>query len=202
MSNNITIIKRKKICERLRNTIVDVKTEPNKNIKFILFDKHCRQLYVKPKDNMKEYKCEENKDIKSVIFEYFAMKYFKSIYNWSYDRSKYFGFKNVWLIQHYIPEDIISYLQLNGINNISDIDIICKNDYNQYYAINIKHKRKYKRGKYIKPEELTNFYLIVNQSGPWIKYITFTNVDFVKRNFDDMKCQDICRRHIEKINSI
>ena len=130
----------------------------------------CNSFYNKPVNNIQQMR-NRNTKIKGDLFECFSKLYLQSV----------MGFPYVWLYQE-IPNDLKK--ELNLTKQDVGIDIIAKDKYGKYYAIQAKYRNRDKNnGKKISLSwsTLSTFYALVSRTGPFEKYIVITTADYIRR---------------------
>jgi len=129
----------------------------------------CETFYNKPAHNLTELK-KRNTKLKGDIFECFCKLYLLKIYK----------LKTVWYYSE-IPDNIKNLLNLS--KNDMGIDLLGLDNENRYYAIQAKYRnRKQENIKKISItwKQLSTFYALCLNSGPYHKHIVITTADYVR----------------------
>lgn len=160
--NNTQIIS---IEDKLKNWILD-------NLSEITFDKfveYCRKEVSEPAHTVAELSLKNNTKKIGDYFEAFTKLYFKHI-------KKY---KNIWLLPE-IPENIR--LELSLEKKDYGIDLIGQDPDGRYVAIQCKYRKRnpQKKTQGISWKELSTFYALVYRTGPYVRHIVVTNLDYVR----------------------
>ena len=154
-----------------------------------LFDEfilECQLYYDKPAHNILELKQRKNTKIKGDIFEEFCTLYLLNIKKYS----------NVWLLKD-VPENILVKLQLKRQD--MGIDIIVENQ-GEFYAVQCKYKKSIKSKNILSWTQLSTFYALCLQTGPYNKYIIMTNCDYTRHQGNKtIKDLSICLKTFQNI---
>lgn len=129
----------------------------------------CETFYNKPANNLTEIK-KRNTKLKGDIFECFCKLYLLKIYKLT----------QVWYY-HEIPNDIKNNLNLS--KNDMGIDLLGIDNENRYYAIQAKYRNRKQeniRKISITWKQLSTFYALCLNSGPYYKHIIITTADYVR----------------------
>ena len=128
------------------------------------------QTYIEtPATNISELKRKSTK-AKGDIFEVFCKLYLRAKFDW---------YKNVWLLRE-IPADILAKLSLK--KHDLGIDIVVEDIHGNYYAVQCKYRKAPRKKKNVLSwKQLSTFYSLCLRAGPFIKYIIFTNAEYVRR---------------------
>lgn len=143
----------------------------------------------KPAHSMTELRNNKSKQKSGDLFENFAKLYLMQKYN------------TVWLLSE-VPDEHLSKLGLR--KNDMGIDIICFHEA-QYYAVQVKFRspNKYKSNTGIPWKQLSTFYALVHKTGPFVKHIVITNVDYVRHvGKKTTKDLSICKKTFENLSTI
>ena len=135
---------------------------------FDSFIERCKWYYEKPAHTITEIKMKQNTKIKGDVFEHFAYLYFRFVKKWY-----------VWFLKD-VPEDIKKYLGLRGQD--LGIDLVAYNPQNQkYYPIQVKYRKFNQKSKTVLGwKQLSTFLALSSRTGPWQKYIVFTNAHYIR----------------------
>lgn len=177
--------------DQIRAYIQEImRNESNVN-KFDQFIDKCALYYERPAHSIKEIKDKLNTKLKGDIFEHFAILYLKHCQN----------FSEVYMLKD-TPKDILDFLGLK--TNDMGIDIICKDDKDKYYAVQVKYRKpnKYKSKTILSWKQLSTFYALTARSGPFQKHIVFTNADYIRHvGKRSEKDKSICIGTLRNINT-
>lgn len=154
-----------------------------------LFDEfmdECNKFYEAPVHSFSEMRRRDNKKLRGDIFEEFCALYMKHI-------KKY---DNVYLLKK-LPENIRTQLGLSTRD--MGIDLVVEKN-GEYSAVQCKYRKRDKYRNMITWKTLSTFYALCLRTGPWVKYIVFTNCDYVthqgKKNSNDLS---ICIQTLRSI---
>ena len=88
-------------------------------------------------------------------------------------------YSDVWLLSE-VPVEILDELGLKRRD--LGIDLVLKHRLGGYSAVQVKYRAHtgWKSKNVIGWKALSTFYALVKRSGPWKKYIVFTNADYIR----------------------
>jgi len=129
------------------------------------FEAECRRWYSEPVHSFVEMRMRDNKKIRGDIFEEFCVLYMKNVR----------GYTNAWRLED-VPSEILERLGMKRMD--VGIDIILEKD-GKYSAVQCKYKKQDKT-KSVTWKSLSTFYGLCLRTGPWEKYIVFTNCSCVR----------------------
>ncbi len=154
--------------EQIRGYISKSLDETDEKNIFGTFIEKCRWYYEKPAHSINEIKMKQNTKIKGDVFEHFAYLYFTHVKGW-----------NVWFLKD-IPQETKKSFALK--NQDLGIDLVAYNPKNKkYYAIQVKYRKFNQRSKTVLGwKQLSTFLVLASRTGPWEKYIVFTNAHYIR----------------------
>jgi hypothetical protein len=171
-------------------------TEHYGNKTINIFDRvmeKCQFYYDRPAHSLAEIKDKMNTKLKGDIFEHFSYLYMIHVY----------GLSEVWLLKD-IPLTHLTHLRLKRQD--LGIDLIGKDNLNNWYAIQAKYRRpnKYKPKNILGWKMLSTFQAIVSNSGPWKKHIVITNADYIRHvgKGKGPKDKSICLKTLQNITPL
>lgn len=122
------------------------------------------------------------------IFEEFSKLYMKHV----------LGYTNAWLLGEF-PDNLKKQFKIS--NQDKGIDLFVEKD-GKYSAVQVKFRKRCKTRKTGLPwKQLSTFHALCPRTGPWEKYIVFTNCDYVR--YEGNKSQkdlSICYQRLSRIN--
>lgn len=140
-----------------------------------LIDKF-KLYYNRPVSSITEMNQRENRKIKGDVFEMLAKMYFETTL-WKGVAL----YSDVWLLNE-VPDEVLKELGLKRRD--LGIDLVLKHRVgtDNYSAVQVKYRvhTGYRSKNVIGWKALSTFYALVKRTGPWKKYIIFTNADYVR----------------------
>lgn len=125
------------------------------------FEKPAHDVFELKKNNTKS---------KGNIFEIFCKLYLINAYDY---------YSDVWLLSE-VPDDVLTGLNLKRAD--VGIDIIAKDKYSNYYAVQCKYRKVVKNKKNVLSwKQLSTFYALTSRTNKFKKHVVMTNCDYVHR---------------------
>ena len=159
----------------------------NKNT-FDILEKKISETSSKPCTNLYELReRSQSKKLKGDLFEKFCKLYLTAT-------NKY---TNVWLLNE-VPIEILEKIKLKKVD--MGIDIIC-NSNNDYYAFQAKFRQNNGKSRILSWTEVSTFYALCYNTGPWKNCYVITNCDSVKHAANGNKEKSICLQTFRNISN-